>query len=214
MSNAPALNRRTFLGAAASTALVPSAATASYLPKIRRVKTQYIATTARPAESRGTGAQNWGIWRRDPGPRGVWVQRYDELKAAGGRADANWQFDKKDWWIDENGVLMENPVFPLPPGKYYVTGNRTVRSILTVHPKDESGEMKWRLNFSANIHDVTHLECRAGRYRPVGDIATCTPNDVDRSVFPIKPGQQMPTVPGCTLKDYAVLFVIGIAVTS
>ncbi len=207
------IGRRGFLGGAAAVATFPSAAMASYLPKFRKVKTQYIATRARPSERRGKGAQNWGFWSQDPGPRGVWVNRYDKLAASGGKAPAQWQFDEAEWWLDENGVLMEKPVFPIPAGRYLVTGNRTMMSVLTVKPMDETGDMAWRLNFGASIYDVTHLECRAGRYTPVGDVATCTPKDVDQSVFPIKPGTWMPAVPGCHMRDYAVLFVVGVEVT-
>ena len=205
-----AFSRRVFLGGVAATIAVPTSALASYLPKFRRVKSQYIAALAAPDEDRGSGAQNWGIWREDPGPRGVWLKRYEKLAESGGRAPADWQFDNEEWWVDENGVLMEKPVFSIPPGRYIVTGHRTAMSVLTVSEKDETGDMKWRLNFGANLYDVTHLECRAARYQPVADIAKCSPKNVDQSVFPVKPGQAMPAVSGCRMKDYAVLFIIGV----
>lgn len=204
------VSRRAFLGGAVASMVLPFPANASYLPKFRRVKNQYIAALAQPNDNRGSGAQNWGIWRKDPGPRGVWLKSYEQLAKSGGRAPADWQFDDKEWWVDENGVLMEKPIFSIPPGKYIVTGHRTAMSVLTVSEKDEAGDMKWRLNFGANLHDVTHLECRAARYEPIADVATCSPKNVDQSVFPVKPGQTMPTVSGCAMKDYAVLFIIGV----
>jgi hypothetical protein len=60
-------------------------------------------------------AQAWGIWRVDPGPRGVRLAQYAALEAAGGVARAGWQFDKDDWWLEEHGLIMEKPDFPVPP---------------------------------------------------------------------------------------------------
>jgi len=57
------------------------------------------------------------------------------LEDAGGHAPHGWRFDSKNWWLDENGLIMEPPDFPLPPGTYLVTGGREKASALTVHPK-------------------------------------------------------------------------------
>src|SRR5262245_40905854 len=46
----------------------------------------YIAALADPGANSGAGAQSWGLWRLDPGPRGVRLNRYERLKAAGGVA--------------------------------------------------------------------------------------------------------------------------------
>ena len=64
---------------------------------------------------------------------------YEALKAHGGKAPSDWQFDASDWWLEENGLIMEKPDFPMPPGKYLVTGNREARTVLTVFPKDADG---------------------------------------------------------------------------
>jgi hypothetical protein len=33
-----------------------------------------------------------------------------------GVAPAKWTFDRKEFWLEEHGVIMEKPTFPLPPG--------------------------------------------------------------------------------------------------
>src|SRR5262245_29654684 len=86
--------------------------------RFKRIQTQFIAALGEPGASSGTGAESWGIWRVDPGPRGVRLERYDRLKAAGGKAPAEWTFDSADWWLEEHGLIMEKPDFPLPPGQY------------------------------------------------------------------------------------------------
>ncbi|MDH3762964.1 MAG: hypothetical protein OEU50_18455, partial [Gammaproteobacteria bacterium] len=141
----------------------------------KRVPTQYIAALGDPAARSGTGAETWGLWTLDPGPRGVKLKHYEKLKAAGGIAPANWTFDNSDWWLEENGLIMEAPDFPLPPGKYLVTGNREARAVLTIHPADDSGSRRWELNENATLHDVTHLGCRSARYTPADGDNSCSP---------------------------------------
>ena len=70
---------------------------------------QYIAALADPSAKSGAGAENWGLWRKDPGPRGVKLYNYDKLMARGGVAPAKWEFDKNDWWLEEHGLIMEKP---------------------------------------------------------------------------------------------------------
>src|SRR4051812_30492165 len=130
------------------------------LSKFRRIEPQYIAALGDPRATSGTGAQSWGYWSQDPGPRGCKLDRYDQLKAAGGVAPAQWKFDAADWWLEEHGLIMEKPTFPLPPGKYLVTGDRTVTSVLTIHPRDKDGNQRWELADGATLYDVTHLVCR------------------------------------------------------
>ncbi len=177
-----------------------------------RISTQYIAALGNPDARSGTGAERWGIWRKDPGPRGVWLRRFDRLKTSGGVAPAKWTFDQKDWWLDENGLIMEKPDFTLPAGQYLVTGDRETLSVLTVHPKDAKGAMSWDLDFGAKLYDVTHLPCRSARYMPVSAESVCSPERALKNAFPVQPGHSMPTVPGCLKQDYAVLFVVGKAV--
>jgi len=105
------------------------------LSKFRRIEPQYIAALGDPGATSGNGAQSWGLWSQDPGPRGCKLDRYDQLKAAGGVAPSQWKFDAADWWLEEHGLIMEKPTFPLPAGKYLVTGDRTVTSVLTIHPR-------------------------------------------------------------------------------
>jgi len=192
--------------------LAPGRAQLEEAPRFERVRTQFIAALGDPTASSGTNAEAWGIWRVDPGPRGVRLSRYEQLQAAGGVAPAQWEFDDKDWWLEEHGLIMEKPDFPLPPGKYVVTGDREVTTVLTVHPLDEDGSRRWELASGATLGDVTHLPCRAARYTPASD-GSCSPARAAREDFPVTPGAAMPPVPGCQKQDYAVLFVIGIAAT-
>ncbi|MGB5708002.1 MAG: hypothetical protein WBM41_14375 [Arenicellales bacterium] len=182
------------------------------LTKFKRIPTQFIAALGDPGATSGGGAQSWGLWRVDPGPRGVWLKNYDQLKAADGVAPANWKFDSADWWLDENGLIMEKPDFAVPPGKYLVTGNREVVTVLTIHPENADGVNRWELADGANLYDVTHLACRSARYTPAADETSCSPAKAPKSEFRVAPGAMMPPVEGCNKQDYSVLFVIGVAV--
>lgn len=177
----------------------------------KRIPTQFIAALGDPGATSGTGAEAWGIWTVDPGPRGVPLANYDDLKAAGGLAPSQWIFDTANWWLDENGLLMEKPDFPLPPGKYLVTGDREVTSVLTIYPIDKDGAQRWQLDKGATLYDVTHLPCRSARYTSPGKDSSCSPSTAQQSQFPVTPGAAMPPIDGCTKQDFAVLFVIGIA---
>ena len=189
----------------------------------RSVRTQFIAALGDPAASSGSGAQTWGLWRQDPGPRGVWLNNFDQqLVVSGGVAPASWQFDDNDWWLDENGIIMEKPEFSVPAGKYIVTGDREAVAMLTIHPMDEKGVQRWELGNDATLYDVTHLPCRTARYTPLtgndaGNEAgsathVCSPASAKRSDFPVTPGGPMPPVDGCHKLDYAVLFIVAEAV--
>ena len=180
--------------------------------KFRRIATQYIAALGNPGATSGSGAQSWGLWPLDPGPRGVKLNRYQSLKDAGGIAPARWKFDETDWWLEEHGLIMEQPIVPLPPGKYLVTGARKVTAVLTIHPADSHGDRRWELDQGATLYDVTHLACRSARYTPatVGD--ACSPAHAKQTAFPVAPGGAMPAVQGCTKQDYAVLIVTGVSV--
>ena len=175
--------------------------------KFKRIPIQFIAALGDPNANSGIGAETWGLWEKDPGPRGVWLRLFPVLRAAGGYGPAGWRFDEKDWWLDENGLIMEKPVFSLPAGKYVVTGDREVTTILTIHPKDGEGVQRWELAGTARLFDVTHLPCRSARYTPASLGASCSPASVDKSLFKISPGAKMPKVEGCNKQDYAVLFI-------
>ena len=170
----------------------------------------YIAALADADANSGKNAETWGYWPLDPGPRGVWLNDYPDLLASGGIAPAKWQFDSAAWWVEENGLIMEAPEFPLPPGEYLVTGGREVLSALIVHPADENGNQRWELEHNATIHDVTHLGCRSAVYTPASTDQMCTPENVPRDAFRVAAGQPMPAVEGCHKQDYAVLVVIGL----
>ena len=173
---------------------------------------QYIAALGDPGAKSGSDAQSWGLWRLDPGPRGVSLNRYERLKATG-VAPAQWKFDSADWWVEEHGLIMEKPEFPLAPGKYLVTGDREVMSVLTIHPRDKDGHSRWELADGATLYDVTHLGCRSARYTPpLTSRNSCTPASVRQTSFPVAPGAAMPSVDGCNKQDYAVLIVVGVAV--
>jgi len=179
-------------------------------PKFKRIPIQFIAALAKPEATSGTGAQNWGLWPVDPGPRGVRLNRYDKLVANGGVAPAKWQFDATDWWLEENGLIMEPPEFPMAPGQYMVTGDRKVTTVLTIYPPDEAGDSRWELADGATLYDVTHLGCRSARYTAGEGQTACTPANASPADFRVKAGAEMPPVPGCNKQDYAVLFVIGV----
>ena len=179
--------------------------------KFTRIAPQFIAALGDPNARSGNGAQTWGLWRVDPGPRGVPLTRYERLKEVGGVAPAQWKFDSGDWWLEEHGLIMEKPTFPLRPGKYLVTGDREVTSVLTVHPPDKDGNQRWELADGAKLYDVTHLACRSARYTPASTVKACSPANAPRDAFRVPPGHAMPPVEGCNKQDYAVLIVIGIA---
>lgn len=187
-------------------------ASSNEMPTFMGVRTQYIAALGDPGASAGAGAESWGLWRYDPGPRGVWLKNFERhLVSRDGIAPANWKFDSDDWWLDENGLIMEQPIFAMPPGRYMVTGDRETIAMLTVHEKDAQGVQRWELDRGATLYDVTHLPCRSARYTP-GAGSVCTPANARRSDFPVTPGAPMPAVDGCNKQDYAVLFIIAVEV--
>ena len=180
--------------------------------RFERVPTQFIAALAASAATSGLGAEEWGIWRVDPGPRGVRLNRFERLQAAQGLAPVGWQFNRGDWWLEENGLIMEPPEFPLLPGQYLVTGDREVTASLTIHPADAAGAMRWELADGATIYAVTHLGCRSARYTPATAAGqSCSPAAAPQSAFRVAAGAEMPPVSGCNKQDYAVLLVIAVA---
>ena len=205
------LSRRTFIThgtAAAAAAALPASAWADVdLSQFKRVPTQYIAALGPPNATSGDNAETWGLWRQDPGPRGVRLKSYDRLE--NGVAPAGWHHDKNAWWLEEHGLLMEAPDFPMPPNRYLVTGDREVTSVLTVHPPSADGRQRWELADGATIYDVTHLRCRAALYTPAKAGGSCSPTAAREDDFPVPPGAVMPPVADCAKQDYQVLIVIG-----
>jgi hypothetical protein len=182
------------------------------LSKFRRIEPQFIAALGDAKATSGSGAQSWGFWNKDPGPRACKLDHYPELKATG-VAPAQWKFDAADWWLEEHGLIMEKPSFPLPPGKYLVTGDRNVTTVLTIQPKDKTGNQRWELADGATLYDVTHLGCRSARYTPATANKPCSPDNVRTTGFPVNPAAAMPVVSGCRKQDYAVLIVVGLPAT-
>lgn len=179
----------------------------------RLPSTQFIAALGDPNASQGKfdptnkDTSSWGLWKNDPGPRGIWLRDYSQVLGLDSSqypvAPAGWTFDKDDWWLEEHGIIMERPEFPLPPGRYLVTGGRSVTTGLTV---ESSGN--WRLD-EGSLYDVTHLPCRSARYRPISPSGS--PRAANLNDFPVRPGAVMPDISGCTKLDYAVLFLVGVA---
>ena len=209
MTTAPVARRICILTAA----MTMTCSTAFAEVTFQRSDTQYIAALGDPAATSGNDAETWGLWGIDPGPRGVWSSDYADLIANAGVAPDGWQFDSAAWWLEEHGLIMETPSFPLPPGQYVVTGAREVTSILTIEPTDADGHQAWSLADNATIYDVTHLRCRAALYT-ASEGQSCTPDHTPTDVFPMSPGISMPAVEGCDKRDYQVLIVMGKMVES
>jgi hypothetical protein len=207
-----ALDRRMFLtrgAAAAAVIALPAAAWAGVdRSQFKRIPTQYIAALA-PRDARsGNNAETWGLWRQDPGPRGLRLKNYDRV--ANGVAPAGWRHDKNAWWLEEHGLLMEAPEFPMPAGTYLVTGDREVTSVLSVQAPGADGRQRWELADGATLYDVTHLRCRSALYTPATAGASCSPTAAREEDFPVEPGAAMPPVANCAKQDYQVLIVIGV----
>ena len=97
--------------------LVAGHASGADLTKFKRIEPQFIAALGDPVATSGNGAQSWGFWNQDPGPRACKLDHYPQLKATG-VAPAQWKFDASDWWLEEHGFIMEKTTFPLAAGKY------------------------------------------------------------------------------------------------
>ena len=169
-------------------------------PKFTKISTQFIAALGEPSARHGTGAQQWGIWTVDPGPRGVRLEQAQHLITTG-RASKGWIYDPKEFWIEEHGLIMEPPSFPLQDGDYLVTGGRATTTILTIQ-----GDA-WSLK-EGTLYDVTHLPCRSARYIPQD--GSKGPLNAVKEDFPVTPGAAMPDIEHCTRLDYWVVFVVGL----
>ncbi len=173
-------------------------------PNFKRIPTQFIAALGDPDSTSGSNASDWGLWTVDPGPRGVWLRDYDkQIVKKNGVAPAGWNFNEKDWWLEEHGLIMEAPTFPMEAGRYLVTGGRLVTTVL-----DVKSDGTWSLE-KGKLFDVTHLPCRSARYTPASGVGNGSPFNAKEGDFPVKPGAEMPRVEGCDKLDYAVLFLIG-----
>ena len=194
-----------------ATALLAAATPVFAETVIVKIPTQYIAALGDKDAKSGSDAEIWGLWPVDPGPRGVRLSGYEKLKSNNGLAPAKWSFNDTDWWLEEHGLIIEQPVFPITPGRYVVTGGREATAVLTVDAKGSDGKQHWQLDNNATLYDVTHLGCRAARYSPE-TVNSCTPARASQENFPVEPGAAMPPVAGCNKQDYQVLIVVGMAV--
>jgi hypothetical protein len=176
---------------------------------VKPIETQYIAALGDRDATSGADAQDWGLWPVDPGPRGVRLGNFAALQTDGA-APAGWKFDSANWWLEEHGLVMEQPQFPIPPGKYVVTGGREKTAVLTIS-KDQDGKQSWSLDNGASLYDVTHLRCRSARYTPSA-AGSCSPAKAQQASFPVMPGGPMPPVEGCNKQDFQVLIVTGMVV--
>ena len=180
----------------------------------KRIPTQFIAALGDPKASEGSNANEWGIWRVDPGPRGVRLEQYNSVLEKNKLiAPAGWKFNPEDWWLEEHGLIMEPPTFPLPAGRYLVTGGRAATAVLSVSEPINSNNSKqqlWSLDGNVKLFDVTHLPCRSARYTPISSAGSGSPLNARAADFPVSPGAPMPSVEGTNKQDYAVLFVIGV----
>ncbi|KAI2497266.1 hypothetical protein MHU86_17230 [Fragilaria crotonensis] len=197
--------RRSFLASAVvvtTQLLAPVRAQAAVPAGFKRIRTQFIAALGDPKASSGNEANEWGLWKVDPGPRGVYLKNYDDIVKNNFAGPDGWKFDVNDWWVEEHGLIMPPPSFPVPVGRYVVTGGREATTVLTIV---DGGS--WTLDDST-LYDVTHLPCRSARYKP--NAGGGSPRQANQSDFPVRPGAEMPPVAGCDKQDYAVLFVIGV----
>ena len=182
--------------------LVPVRADAAVPPGFKRIRTQFIAALGDPKGSSGNEANEWGLWKVDPGPRGVYLKDYDEIVKNNFAGPDGWKFDVNDWWVEEHGLIMPPPSFPVPVGRYVVTGGRETTTVLNIA---EGGA--WTFD-DGTLYDVTHLPCRSARYKP--KVGGSSPKEAKQSDFPVRAGAEMPPVAGFDKQDYAVLFVIGV----
>jgi hypothetical protein len=179
--------------------------------KVVSIPTQYIAALGSSAATSGEDAATWALWPVDPGPRGVWARDFATIAANNNIAPDGWTFEPAGWWVEEYGRIMEAPNFPLPAGRYVVTGGREVTAVLTVEEPAADGRQSWELSDGASVYDVTHLRCRAALYTPQPG-QSCSPEAIPSQSFPVRPGDAMPPVPGCNKQDFQVLIVVGMVV--
>ena len=76
---------------------------------VRVSPTRFVAALGSPTAQQGTNAQEWGMWRQDPGPRGVFLQNYetDLVQRNNVAPIGGWTFNPQDWWIEEHGTCMK-----------------------------------------------------------------------------------------------------------
>ena len=91
---------------------------ASAETSFKPVPTQYIAALADPGANSGTGAEKWGIWRLDPGPRGVRLGSYDWPPMAAQRPPAGSLTPPTGGWR-RTGSSWRSRSFPCRPANIW-----------------------------------------------------------------------------------------------
>ena len=197
-----------------ATGLQPTVhASSADLSKFRPIDPQFIAALGDPGATSGNDAQSWGLWGPGPGPARLQTGPLQTIEGGRGGGASTVEIRRCGLVARGTGLIMEKPAFSLPPGKYLVTGDRSVTTVLTIHPKDKNGNQRWELADGATLYDVTHLGCRAARYTPETVNNSCSPANVRSTGFPVTPGAAMPVVNGCRKQDYTVLIVVGLPAT-
>ena len=90
----------------------------------------------------------------------MWLRFY-QLEKVGNIVPTGWRFGFDDWWLDENGLIMKAPEFPILAGQYFVTDGEEHFSLLTIEQQDAEGKQAWSLTDDKTIGDVTHGPCRS-----------------------------------------------------
>ena len=134
-------NRRQWLAATFGFLATSIASPILAQTRIRRIRNSiYRSAWSRGRYFRNRARKRGGLWKEDPGPIGVWLRLYQTLQKAGNLAPAGWRFDIDDWWLDENGLIMKAPEFPIPAGQYFVTNGEEHFSLLTIEEPDAEGK--------------------------------------------------------------------------
>jgi hypothetical protein len=60
------------------------------------------------------------------------------LIEVGGVAPSNWRFDSRDWWLGGARPHHGEADVPARAGRYLVTGDREVTSVLTVYRRTKT----------------------------------------------------------------------------
>jgi hypothetical protein len=215
--------RRAFLASSAIAGL-QLLVSQTYAPSgFQRIPTQFLAVLADANANEGDAGE-FGVWPRDPGPRGVWLDQYQkQLKQHNSIAPAGWRFSDNDWWVEEHGLIMEPPTFPLEAGRYLVTGGRQITTVLTVgEPKvdmnpststssssskqRQSQSQSWSLEDpKATLYDVTHLPCRSARYTQPTGTTVSSSSDADADAYPSTTRLQLlPPNEAANMSDFPV----------
>lgn len=82
-----------------------------------------------PQSKEGKGVEKWGVWERDPGPRGISFDQFAQFVDGGKKeAEAGWPIDTEEFWLKEHGVWIETPRYDLEPRRYLVTGGEVAQA--------------------------------------------------------------------------------------